>query len=245
LSWMQNVRSNFLAMKKLFLVLFFSLFTLQSCVYINDPDDIDPRGESTRTYDFRNFDQLQMGNSFHVNVKAGSSFGVSATGELNDLDDLEIFVQDGKLVARYRNSGRNRRRMDIDVTMPSIALADFSGAVKAVIDGFQNEPKVEVELSGASECDFSGSFKTLYFDLSGASQLYLSGTGKYLDGELSGASEIDAFDLPIEESDIELSGASEAKVWVSKLLEVDASGASSVRYKVTRSLTNIYRVEAL
>ena len=218
-------------MKKLLLLVFVSLFTFQSCIYVNDPDDISPRGESTRTYDFRNFNQLQMGNAFHVNVKSGPSFAVSATGEMNDLDDLEIFVQQEKLVARYRNSSRNRRRMDIDFTMPSISSVDFSGAVDAVIDGFVNVSKVEFELSGASECEFSGSGKTLYFDLSGASQLYLSGNAKYLDGELSGASEIDAFELPVEESDIALSGASEAKVWVSKLLEVNASGASSVRYK--------------
>jgi len=221
-------------MKKSFVLLFLSLFaicTFQACVYVNERDDISPRGESNRIYDFRNFEQLQMGNAFNVHVKAGSSFEVSATGELNDLDDLEIFVQDGKLVARYRNSWRNRKRMDIDITMPFITAVDFSGAVNAEISGFENLTKLEFELSGATECDFSGSARTLDFDLSGASQLFLSGNGKFLDGELSGASEVDAFGLPVEESDIKLSGASEAKVWVSKFLEVDASGASSVRYK--------------
>lgn len=203
----------------------------QSCVYINSEDDIPPRGEATRTYDFRNFDELEMGNAFHVNVTAGSSFAVSATGEENDLDDLNIFVQDGKLVARYNNSWKNRRRMDIDITMPDLESAEFSGAVEAIVEGFENLPSVEFDLSGASRCEFDGTGTTLKFESSGASELNLHGKMKYLDGELSGASQLNAFDLEAEESKLRVSGASNARVWVTKLLDVKANGASSVRYR--------------
>jgi hypothetical protein len=57
------------------------------------------------------------------------------------------------------------------------------------------------------------------------------GESQYLNGKLSGASQINAFDLTVEASELSLSGASIAKVWVTKSLNVDASGASSVRYK--------------
>ncbi|WAC12196.1 head GIN domain-containing protein [Dyadobacter pollutisoli] len=210
-----------------------SLLTIsESCVYVNSDDDIPPRGESTRTYDFKNFDELEMGSAFRVNVVEGAAFAVSATGELNDLDDLEVFVQDGKLVARYNNSWKSHRKaMDIDITMPDIAGVDFSGAVSASIEGFENLPELEFELSGASKCDFEGSVRNLKLDLSGASRLDLFGDGKFMDGELSGASQLNAFDWAAEESDLDVSGASDARVWVSRLLDVDASGASSVRYK--------------
>lgn len=203
----------------------------QSCVYINSDDDIPPRGEATRTFDFRDFDELEMGNAFHVNVTAGSSFAVSATGERNDLDDLNIFVQDGRLVARYNNSWKNRRRMDIDITMPDLESAEFSGAVEAMVEGFENLPSIEFDLSGASKCDFDGAGTTLKFELSGASELNLQGKMKYLDGELAGASDLNAFDLEAEESKLRVSGASDAKVWVTKLLDVKANGASNVRYR--------------
>lgn len=215
-----------------FCISFLILTGLESCVYVNSGDNIPPRGESTRTYDFRNFDELEMSHAFRVHVHAGSAFSVSATGELNDLDDLNIFVQDGKLVVRYNNSWKNnRRRMDIDITMPVLESVDFSGAVNANVEGFGNVPKLEFELSGASRCDFDGTAQSLEFDLSGASELNLFGNAKYLDGELSGASKLNAFDLSAEESDLDLSGASSARVWITKFLDVDASGASSVRYK--------------
>lgn len=219
-------------MKKLSVYLFLSLFsftTFQSCIY--SVDNIPPRGVSIRTYDLRNFDQLEISHAFQVHVQSGSIFSVTATGELNDLDDLEIFTQEGKLVVRYDNSWHNRREMDIAITMPSLSAVDFSGAVDSEIKGFENLSKIDFELSGASKCDFIGSSKTFDFDLSGASKLYLSGDGQFLDGELSGASYINALNLPVQESDLKLSGASDAKVWVLKYLEVDASGASSVKYK--------------
>ena len=221
-------------MKKLFFAICIAVGVsgLQSCVYVDSNEGIPPRGTSTRTFDFKNFTKLEMGNAFQVHVTQGNTYEVSATGEQNDLDDLQIFVQDGELVVRYENkwSGR-RQRVDLDIVMPSLEKVDFSGAVNSDLVGFENLEKIEFELSGASKCDFDGVAKNMIFDLSGASQLDLFGESKYLDGELSGASQINAFNLSAEESDIDLAGASTAKVWIVKYLNVDASGASSVRYK--------------
>lgn len=215
-----------------FCISFLILTGLESCVYVNSGDNIPPRGESTRTYDFKNFDELEMSDAFRVHVQTGSVFSVSATGELNDLDDLNIFVQDGKLVVRYNNSWKNnRRQMDIDITMPVLESVDFSGAVNASIEGFKNLSKLDFELSGASRCDFDGTTQSLEFDLSGASELNLFGHSRYLDGEISGASKLNAFDLSADESDLDLSGASSARVWITGFLDVEASGASSIRFK--------------
>lgn len=221
-------------MKQTFLTLSITLSIasiFQSCVYINKDEDIPPRGETTRTYDFRSFDELEVSDAIRVNVVSGSAFEVSATGERNDLDDLNIFVQDGKLTARYNNSWKKRQQMDIDITMPDLASVDFSGAVDARIEDFVNLPSVEIELSGASQCDFEGTGTTLKFDINGASRLSTFGKMKFLDGEVSGASQLNAFELETEESDLDVSGASNAKVWVTRLLEVKASGASNLRYR--------------
>jgi len=220
-------------MKKLFLPLFvyaFTLLSLQSCD--SNYDDLEPRGTSTHVFDLDNFDQLEMGNDFQVNVKAGSSYSVSATGELNDLDDLEIFTEDSELVVRYKEPWRNRRqKMTIDIIMPSLSGVDFSGAVHADISSFESAREIDFELSGASKCDFSGSAKTIAMDLSGASELNLTGNGQFIDGELSGASKLESFNYQAEESDIKLSGASEGRISVTRYLKVDASGASNLRYK--------------
>jgi hypothetical protein len=210
----------------------FTLFCLESCVYVDSDDNIPPRGVSTRTFDAIGFEALEIGSAFYVHVKAGSTYAITATGELNDLDDLDIYNDNGKLVAKYKGSWLNRRqKMTIDITMPVLSAVEFSGAVRAAITGFENVRGIDVELSGASECNFTGSVKNLDVDLSGASNLNLVGRGQYLIGALSGASELSGFDYSAEESELKLSGASQAKLNLSKYLKVDASGASDVRYR--------------
>ena len=215
------------------------LLSMQSCIYINSGDNaIPPRGVSTRDFSMTNFDQLEMGDAFRIHVRQGSTFRVSATGELNDLDDLDVFTErNGRLVIRYRNSWRNRRqRMDIDVTLPALRGVNFFGASESTIEGFENVRVFDYRLAGASKSSFTGSAEQLNLDLSGASELTLRGEGRYLDGNLTGASQLLGFDYRAEESDLGLSGASRARVWVTRFLKVDASGASNVRYKGSPSI---------
>lgn len=212
------------------------LIGLQSCVYINTRDnDIPPRGVVTRSLDLVNFDQLTMGSAFTIHVRQGSSFSVKATGELNDIEDLETSVnRSGVLEIRYRNTWRNRReRMDLDIVMPSLRGVDFSGASVSDVEGFENIRTLDYRLSGASKSVFIGSADRLTLDLSGAAELDLRGDGGVLVGKLSGASQVFAFDFMTQEADLNLSGASRARVRVAKLLKVDASGASSLRYQGT------------
>lgn len=211
------------------LVYAFTLFSLQSC--IETQDDPEPRGTASRSYSLTGFDQLEMGNAFQVDVKAGDTYAITATGELNDLDDLEVFTEAGELKIRFRDWQKHRKPMKIEVTMPTLSGVEFSGAVDAGVYGFDDIREIDFELSGASHCDFMGSAKNIEVDLSGASQLNLMGSGKFLEGELSGASELNSFDYQTEESDLKLSGASKGEVRVSKFLKAEVSGASKLTYQ--------------
>lgn len=224
-------------MKTIFLPLIvyaFTLFSLQSCV--DGQDDPEPRGTATRNFSLTGFDELEMGNAFQVHVKAGDTYAITATGELNDLDDLEVFTEEGELTVRYKDWRKNRKEMKIEVTMPTLSGVEFSGAVDAGVYGFDNIREIDFELSGASHCDFIGSAKNIEVDLSGASYLSLIGSGKFLEGTLSGASELNSFDYQTEESDLKLSGASKGEIHVSKFLKVEASGASKLRYLGTPNI---------
>lgn len=129
---------------------------LQSCIYINTRDnDIPPRGVATRDLNLTNFDQLAMGSAFSIKVKKGANFSIKATGELNDLDDLDASVsRSGVLEIKYRNTWRkNRDRMDIDIVMPSLRGVDFSGASRARV---RVAKFLKVDASGASNVRYLG-----------------------------------------------------------------------------------------
>ncbi len=205
----------------------------QSCIYINTRDsEVPPRGVDTCQINLSGFDQLAMGDAFSIHVVKGTNFSIKATGELNDLDDLDARVtSSGVLEIKYRNTWRKHRdRMDLDIVMPGLRGVDFLGAVVSNIEGFEDARTLDYRLSGASKSTFIGSADRLSVNLSGASELTLNGRGGLALGEISGASQFYGFDFTVDEIDFNLSGASRARVRVAKFLKVDASGASNLRY---------------
>lgn len=117
--------------------------------------------------------------------------------------------------------------------MPTLRAVNFSGAVKSKITGFTNLNELDVVLSGASKSDISLTATKLNTNLSGASTATIVGSGTILVIEVSGASKLEAYEFPINQADLDVSGASTARVRVQDALTVKASGASTVRYRGT------------
>jgi len=206
------------------------LLSLTAC----DPGDIGPYEEGVQSYGLTNFDRLNMGSAFRITVRQGSAFAIEARGNQRDLTDLDIYTRNGTLYAQYRHPSRNRRYdMNLTITLPALRGVSFSGASRSDVSGFQTIRELDVSLSGASRATIDASADRLNLNLSGASNLDLQGTGNELDGKLSGASQVDAFLYSTNDVEIDLSGASTARVQVAKRLDVTASGASSVRYRGT------------
>ncbi|WP_345249935.1 head GIN domain-containing protein [Nibrella saemangeumensis] len=189
--------------------------------------------DETRTFSVRDFDRLDVGSAMEITVRQGSTFSVTASGRKSDLDDLEASVTGGKLRVRYRDSrwNSNRKRVKLDIAMPQLRGADFSGASRSTVTGFRNQGTFDLEVSGASTSTVEVDATRLNLDLSGASNLTLTGKAETLAGEVSGASSLKSFDMSLKDASLELSGASSARVNVTGKLNVDASGASSVRYR--------------
>lgn len=195
-------------------------------------EDLGPYEEVTRTYPLSNFNRLDMGSGFQVDVRYGATYAVDVRGNRADIDDLDVNVRSTTLNAQYRNYNRKQRyKMIFTITMPTVRAVDFSGAVKSTIVGFTDLSELDVKLSGASKADVNVNAARLSHDLSGASQLKVTGNGNLLSGGLSGASTLEAYDFPVNRADLNVSGASNARVQVTDALIVKASGASKVRYR--------------
>ena len=221
------------AMKKsFFLPCILFLCVLLGATSCDRWEDAGPYDESVAEFGLTNFDGLEMGHAFRVNVYQGNTFRISARGHRPDIADLSVRREDGILKIRFQHGNRNRKYpMDIDVTMPVLRSVDFSGAVKADVTDFEKGDRLIVTLSGASEMRFFGSAKRTDVHLSGASRLELEGYTDRLNADLSGASVLRAFDYPSYEGDFDLSGASDARTTISEYLDADASGASKLRYR--------------
>ncbi|CAG5071471.1 hypothetical protein DYBT9623_03472 [Dyadobacter sp. CECT 9623] len=193
---------------------------------------ISAQAQESKKFSVSNFNRLSMGSAFKVEVKQGSTFGVTATGRSEDLNDLEARVSGGELKLYYRGNGwsKNRKTVNVSITMPNLQGIDFSGASTANVAGFSGVKTMEIEVSGASKVNMDLKATKVTMELSGASSLVLNGSCDTLDGEVSGASSFKGSDFQTKEVNIDASGASSAAVYASNAVHAEASGASSVRY---------------
>jgi hypothetical protein len=94
-----------------------------------------------------------------------------------------------------------------------------------------NTGKIGLHATGASSIKLDLDAPSVDAELSGASHMSLSGTTKDFTADGSGASRLKCFGLMAENTNVDMSGASNAEVFASVTLDADASGASHIIYR--------------
>ena len=188
--------------------------------------------QESKSFSVSGFNKLSMGSAFKIDVKQGNKFNVNVSGRSEDIDDLEARVSGGVLKIGYKgnNWNKNRKTVNVSITMPNLQGIDFSGASTATVAKFSGVKNMDIEVSGASRVTMDLAASKVVMDLSGASTLTLNGNCEILDGEVSGASSFKGRDFQTKEVNIDASGASSAAVLASNAIHAEASGASSIRY---------------
>lgn len=208
---------------------------VSSCVRTEDPG---PLQEDRKTFAVMDFDRIEIGSGFKIDVEDATTFEVRVRGDRRNLNDLDVFVSGGTLIVRFDKDADRRHHTYVDIRMPKLAGVNFSGAVDAEIEGFRGDQQLDIYLSGASFCELEAKYQKTKVVLSGASKLSMEGSGDELDVELSGASELSAFNYPVRSIIADVAGASWGRVTVTENLEAVASGASRILYRGSPSVTS-------
>jgi hypothetical protein len=178
------------------------------------------------------FTKLEVGGAFTVILTQGAQEKLLVEADADEIKKIKTEVS-GSTLKIYTESDWdvNFHEMTIYLTFKTLEYMDFSGAVEVKCESELSFTNLEMDVSGAAEIDLAIEANEFDAEFSGASEIDFRGkvtTGYF---ELSGASEFDAENLEFQDLSVEVSGASEAKVWATGNLKIDASGASSIRYK--------------
>lgn len=184
--------------------------------------------ETRKVSDFKAID---VSGAFEIVLKQGQSTEVTVEADANLLPVVRTEVSGGTLVIETKQPVRHYKTLKVYVTFRELESIDISGAVDMVSDGRLNLKDLAVRSSGATESRLDLQAGTIGLDCSGASKINLSGTATTLKLDLSGASEIHAYGLTAGDCFVDISGAGNAEVTVTKKLKTDVSGAGSIRYK--------------
>jgi hypothetical protein len=177
------------------------------------------------------FERLEVGHEVTATVTRGSAQRVKVTINENLREYLRISSSGGR--ARFAmDDGFDYHRLvaEVELTVPSLASVDLSGAARARLIGFDtvSVPSFEAQVSGASRLEGQVTADRLALELSGASRADLTGSARALVLGLSGASEAALDGLAAQVASVDLSGASRAKVLVQDEVHGEASGASEL-----------------
>lgn len=205
-----------------------------SCQLAEDPGPLQP---ATEYYELTDFKGVSVGEAMIVDVQYDEDFSIRVKGDQRNLDDLEVYLNNDRLVVRFDDNERRRYDTYIYITMPSVSYLNFSGATSFTVEGFEETNEVDLIISGASTGLIDLLASSVEMEVSGASRLTITGETGLMKGEVSGASTLNAFDFYSAEADLEVSGASTGRVTVANELIVDVSGASTVVYRGNPSIT--------
>jgi len=210
------------------------VFGLLAC----ETEDHGPIQSSDKEFSIIDFNRLEIGSALNVSVEQSAIYSIKARGDRRNIDDLELSKSGNTLIIRFDENANRIHETYIAITMPLLEGANFSDASTSKINGFESNGDLDLYISGASVCQFNAGFREINLSLSGASNLLMSGLGDEVNATVSGASVLTAFDYPVREADIKLSGASNGKVTVTDELSAVAEGASSLIYRGNPSVTS-------
>lgn len=180
------------------------------------------------------FSSVSVSSNINLHIKQDSGWSVRVEADENLLEFIETEVNGSVLEIKVAKSFELEpsRSINVYVTAPEFAGLKASGASEIKSDAkITASGTLDIDVSGASNIILDLKSPRVEAELSGASKATLRGETKDFSLRGSGASEFMGFELMAENTDVDVSGASNGDVFASVNLKADASGASNVRYK--------------
>jgi hypothetical protein len=186
----------------------------------------------TRDLPLGEFEAVEAGGSFSVDVTQGSATSVVVTADDNLWEYISIHNDGGTLHLDMKPGSYSNTHVSAKVVTPRLKGLELSGASGGTMHGVDlPQGRFKLEISGASTLQ-DGDLRAGQADvnISGASSATLRGGVDEMNLEVSGASHAALGDFATKAAHVRVSGASGADIRVTDSLSYDVSGASHLSF---------------
>ncbi|MFD2999817.1 head GIN domain-containing protein [Pontibacter toksunensis] len=191
----------------------------------------------TQNRNVSDFKGINVSGGFAVEITQGNQESLRLEADENLLDNIKTEVRNGVLHIYNEDGVTTKKGMKAYITLRELNSIDISGGVKVTGNSPFKTDALKMDMSGASNVKLDINTNKLEADMSGASKVELTGRADEVRMDMSGASKIEAADLQAKRMKVQASGASKVRVYATETLDIDASGATSVAYKGSPSIT--------
>jgi hypothetical protein len=185
----------------------------------------------SETRNVSRFHGIDVGSAFEVVLVKSADEKIVIETDDNIMPIIKTHVVNGILEIENTENINDPTKLKATIYYKEINDIELSGAASLTSADVLQSNSLEFECSGAASVQLKLEVGKFDGDFSGASELELSGKADEAKLDLSGASDLKAFDLIINNLQLEASGAASVSVSVSGKMQINASGAASVRYK--------------
>lgn len=187
--------------------------------------------QKSETRDLRSFSSISVGEAINVEVVAGSSEKAVVQVDGADLDDVLTEVFGDRLKIRMRQGNWRNVSVNVVVTYKTLEEIDVSSAADLISKGPIKGDQLEIEVSSAGDVEVEVDVDELEVRVSSAGDLTVEGRAREQYVKVSSSGDYDGYDLETEVAEVDASSAGDARVFVTKELEADASSSGSVYYR--------------
>ena len=191
-----------------------------------------------QTYDFTDFNALDVSAGVEVNVVLGEEFAVSAVAVSGDIDDLTI-NQSGKILSISREAtsggwslfgfGPSNDEFVVTITMPDVVTLDTASGSSTKIDGISKSLQAIDATSGSYIHVSDAALDMIRIDISSGSEVRLAGTCEELAIDSSSGAMVNAGALSCGVVDISASSGAGVTTFATESVKADASSGASIR----------------
>ena len=223
---------------------------LSACHY----DNICIRGNGHQheiSFEEQDFEAVHLDGAFDVSIRQGRSFSITAVGDENILNYLEVDARQGVLDLDLESGCYKDYDLVVYVTLPYLTEVTLSGSGDIEVDDFNNSDVMDVHLTGSGN---------IYLhDLSGLNEIWagIDGSGNIIFNHsvreialaewlIGGSGNIDAFALHSNKVYATIEGSGNIRTTVTDNLDARISGSGDIRYRgypmVRKNITGSGRV---
>lgn len=189
--------------------------------------------QGRRDFQVGAFESVSLEGSHDVVVTVGGEPSVRAEGDAEALEWLEIGVENGSLrISSERRSGwswrRNRGRVTVYVTAPSLNAAAIGGSGDMRIDRVQAE-RFRASIGGSGNMEIGAlQARQASFSVAGSGNVRASGQAEEADVSVAGSGDLALEGLATRRADVSIVGSGDVSIRASESVDASIMGSGDV-----------------
>lgn len=196
----------------------------------------------TKNISVSNFNSIESNGAFNVQIRQGSDYKVTVTGDENILPDFEVRIINDLCILELKNGCYKNYSINVDITMPNIESAHLNGSGKIELNDFKNQNVLKTEINGSGNITIQKfeSATDFFFKVNGSGYIQCKDAidaVNFVEAIVNGSGNINAMNVTALEAEAMVAGSGIIKITALNTLEATIDGSGVIQYQGEPTVT--------